>query len=130
MIGLDSTFIIDLLSGNPQATAKAEQLRNEIKVVTPLNHFEIFLGIFLRKQSTKEDENAASELFANVDILPLTPSAAVEAARIEADLIKAGKEMTDIDVLLAGTYISHGCTRIVTRDKAFSRVKGLTVISY
>ena len=130
MIGLDSTFIIDLLSGNSQAASKAQQLRNEIKAVTPLNHFEVFLGIFLRIQSKKEEKRAAADFFANVDVLPLTPSAAIEAARIESELIRAGKEMTDIDILLAGTYLSHGYTKIVTRDKAFSRVKGLTVISY
>lgn len=130
MIGLDSTFIIDLLGGNPQAALKAQQLRNEIKVVTPLNQFEVFLGIFLRKPFKKDDENAAAELFANVEVLPLTPSSAIEAARIEAELIRAGRGMSDIDILLAGTYISHGCTKIITRDKDFSRVKGLSVISY
>jgi len=129
MIALDTTFIIDFLRGDKSAVAKSIELQNEQFAVTPINIFEVLLGIHLSKKNALEYP-AAQEFFKNTEFLPTTIKASEQSARIEAELCKIGKMMETTDVLIAGTCITHGCTKILTRDKSFSKVKGIEAIRY
>ncbi len=129
MIALDTTFVIDFLNGEKNALEKADEFKDQRFAVTPISVFEVFLGINLNKRDERE-YNVAKELFDGLELLPITMNASEQSAKIQADLSKAGKVMGASDVLIAGTCITHGCTKILTRDKSFSKVNGIEVIEY
>ncbi|MBS3128556.1 PIN domain-containing protein [Candidatus Woesearchaeota archaeon] len=130
MIGLDSTFIIDFLRGDEKAVAKAREIEHEQLVVTPLNVFEVFFGVFLRNNKREEEIASTRSFFQRIEQLPITREAAVEAAKKEAELSKQGKVMEVTDVIIAMTYLDHGCKQILTRDLSFKRIKELKIVSY
>lgn len=63
------------------------------------------------------------------DSLPVTESAAREAARVEATLLDRGERINLGDALIAGVCLHNGAD-IVTRDQHFERIDGLEVLLY
>ena len=130
MIGLDSTFIIDFLSGDEKAVFKAKEFEGTHILTTSVNVFEVLLGAFLSKKNSGTQLAAAKALFARTEVLEITDSTAETAARMEADLIMRGREVNVTDILIAAAYLSRGCTKIITRDKDFERIREIEVEKY
>src|SRR3989344_4142102 len=110
MIGLDGSFIIDFLQGKKEALKKGQEL-NVPLLVTPINIFEIFFGIFRSKRNIEEQQAIAKEFFARCDLVDISSNSAINAAKIAADLQSKGKPMQVTDVLICSTYLSNGCNR-------------------
>jgi predicted nucleic acid-binding protein len=68
-------------------------------------------------------------LLLSVRVLPLPIQVAWEASRISRELRSIGLVLGENDNWIAGTARVWGM-RLVTRDRAFARVRGLNVISY
>ncbi len=122
MIGLDSDFIIDFLNGIPPAVEKAHHLEGQRILVTPINIFEIFLGIYLSKKDRDARMKSAKEFFSRTEIVDIDENAGFLASQIEGEFISRGLEADVTDVLIAATYLSNGCFKIVSRDKVFDRI--------
>jgi tRNA(fMet)-specific endonuclease VapC len=56
--------------------------------------------------------------------------AAESAARVAADLKRAGQPIGEIDTLIAGHALAVGATVVTHNTKDFSRVPGLTVVDW
>ena len=41
-----------------------------------------------------------------------------------------GKEIGKIDSIIAGSFISAGVDKIITKDKHFEKIKGLKILNY
>lgn len=132
MIGLDTTFLIDLLRKERGAVNLSQQLDNEnVLYTTEINVFEVVLGIFSNKQiNQKKDLIKARELFAVLSILPLDHKAALEAGRIAGTLIAAGKQIDDNDCIAAAIAKTNGIQTIVTRNEKHFALTGLQVKTY
>jgi tRNA(fMet)-specific endonuclease VapC len=121
MIVLDSTILIDLFQGNYVARRFMDYITStfpeEEVVTTAVNYYEVFLGINHRR-STKE-EIFFREFFSNIDVINLDQSAAEEASRIMALLLKKGRPAKALDVLIAGIAKTNGATKLVARDIHF-----------
>ncbi len=68
-------------------------------------------------------------LLRRVRVLNLHKQVAWEAGRIERELSERGSRLGENDNWIAATARAWGL-RLVTRDKAFSRVPGLNVVKY
>jgi predicted nucleic acid-binding protein len=62
------------------------------------------------------------------DVVPYTEKAAVEHARLWADIEAAGQRMSPHDLLLAATAKESGATIVTFNTQRFAAVPGLTVI--
>ena len=127
MIGVDSTFVIDYLNGVSEAVKTLEK-KDEPLAITPISIFEVFVGLFLKDRSEQEKQ-IAQEFLDSFDLLAITNSSVIQAARIQANLIRKGNKAQPTDVLIAATFAAHSCTKILTRDAGFSRF-GLEVLKY
>ena len=132
MICLDSSFIIDILKKKPEAIETFHNIKLDFPVTTLINVYELVSGIYRTKDKKYEEHIQVLEIFLeDVKVLTLDRTSIFKAAEICAELSEQGKIIEDLDILVAGICLSHGCTRIATKNiKHFSRIKGLKVETY
>jgi predicted nucleic acid-binding protein len=129
--GLDTTFLIDLMRGDPSAKLLAKEIGPN-HLTTHINLYELFCGFYSTpSQDTGLILEQAQFLFSELTPLPLTEKASHEAARITGYLFKKGQPIEDTDCLSAAIFLSNDCTTIVTRNaEHFQRIPGLKVKTY
>jgi len=128
LVSLETSFLIDLLRKDPAAVARAQALETsgEPKCVTAPVAAEILIGAALRGGRALD---RARELLASLVLLPFDLEACEEAGRLGALLISHGEELSTSDLFIAAITKRHG-QRLLTRDQAFARIRGLTVETY
>lgn len=131
MICLDTTVIIDFLNNRKEAVSLIEQNQENLLMTTEITVLEVFFGIYIKRNPSKEEEDKVREFFNSLDILPMKKSSGKLTAKILSDLSKKGTKLEQNDALIAATMLKNGCNTIITKNKKhFSRIKGLKVISY
>lgn len=124
-IGLDTTFVIDFLQGDPAAVQFMEKHRQSF-AFSEIVVFETLCGRLTAKQ--EEQFLVFADSFPNS---PLTRGATRVAASIFRQGKKLGKSVDARDALIAGSYVSEGVTQIVTRNKQhFENIEEVTVLPY
>lgn len=127
---LDSTFLIDVLRGSHDVSELVEELdASGVPFVSAITVMELYEGIHLSNASEAERQ-AVTDLLTDVTELPFDRKCAMEAGRINAELISDGQGVDETDVQIAATALVHD-TPVVTRNvDHFERVEGLEVVSY
>lgn len=131
MICLDSTYLIDLLDGEREGHDAARSWLSTNRDV-PLYTSTFALWEVLRGTARLDGVNTVEPLAVELDWLeplPLTRSAAIEAAVVEAELRETGDEISAADYPIVGTARDAGAT-VVTSDADFEKVRGLQVTRY
>lgn len=131
MVVLDSTFIIHFLKNKEHAVRKAREFSDEI-ATTQINVYELLVGIYSKEYEERQKElSVFNDFLGSITILEFDEKSAHCAARIAAQLNKAGQTVDSIDVIVAAIAISNGEKTIVTQNaKDFSKIPGLKVESY
>lgn len=130
MICVDSDCIIDFLNGKEGAINIIGAYKEEI-VTTELSAFEVYFGIYQRKNVNVNEERAAEDFFSSVEVLPFDADCGKIASKILASLFKEGNAINQNDALIASIMRKHKIDAIITRnEKHFSKVKGVRIISY
>ncbi|MBI4017273.1 MAG: type II toxin-antitoxin system VapC family toxin [Candidatus Aenigmarchaeota archaeon] len=128
---LDSTALIDILEDNPGANTLLEHLKGEAVFTTRINVFEVLVGVYALRQHVEKKLRDAEQLFLRLNILELNEVSAKWAARIQGSLYQQGKPIDDTDCLTAAIALSHGITKIATRNKKhFEQIKQISVETY
>jgi len=127
MVSFDTTFLIDLRMGAPEALLKAKELEDsgEPKCVT--SPAAAFLVGAHRVGGRQLERSRA--LLRSLVLLDADLEACDEAGRIGAQLFARGEPLSANDLLIAAISKRHG-QRLLTRDRTFSRVLGLAVETY
>ena len=73
--------------------------------------------------------NDARPLLAHYRVLRLTPEIAYTAAGIDHELIQTGRRLGENDNWIAGFCRYYG-QPVISRDRAFDRVRGLRRLTY
>ncbi len=128
MVSLDSSFLIDLLAGNPRAVGKARELdqSGEPRYLTAPAASEVLVGAYFLGGAYLARTKAL------VDSLPLLPfdrPSCHEAGRLGSELAALGTPLGQSDLFIAAISRRHG-ERLLTRDRGFLQVPGLTIESY
>ncbi len=71
----------------------------------------------------------AKELIDSLILLEMDLEASDEAGRIGADLLSRGEALGTADLFIAAISKRHG-QRVLTRDRAYAKVRGLTFETY
>ena len=125
---LDSTFCIDLANGVPEARSKAEELAalgERLSIPAPAVT-EFLVGAFLQGGRRLAQ---ASGLVGQLEILDVTEPIAVDAARMGAECARRGEHVGAIDLLIAATAKHHHAP-LLSRDRDFARIAGVTLETY
>ncbi|KXA91192.1 hypothetical protein AKJ57_02045 [candidate division MSBL1 archaeon SCGC-AAA259A05] len=130
MVLVDTTFIIDVMKRVPEAIDKAEELERsseETRIPTPVI-FELCEGIE-RSDHPIEKWEKVMRVLASFLEAPLNSKHAREAGRKSGRLIREGKALDPINVLIGGMATAEG-EFLVTRDGDFERIPGVKVEGY
>jgi len=128
MVCLETTFLIDILKGDPGVKDIMNSLERNILLPASPSVMELWSGALLADLPEKEKEKIGS-LLESLAVLPLDEAAAKGAGEIEVSLLKKG-EMIDVeDVMIAAIAITNG-EKLVSRDPHYARVKNLRLEKY
>ena len=89
---------------------------------------EVYFGAYKNKYADVSKFDSIVSLF---PVFSFSKHCGKLAGKIRADLLTSGKDIGQMDCMIAATVLAHGCTKIVTRNtKHFERIPGIEVISY
>ncbi len=95
--------------------------------MTSISLFELLSPIFHRRLLKREK---AVRAFARDSLfLVLDAAATEEASKIMGSLLRIGKPINPLDVLISGIAVANGADEIVTSDKDFQTVQKAANIS-
>ncbi|MFQ5838316.1 MAG: PIN domain-containing protein, partial [Thermoplasmata archaeon] len=119
---LETSFVVDLLRGDPRAEAKARDLdaREETVYLAAPTLFELWEGVSRGLPGRREHDAVQAFVDAH-DLLPFGPTDAREAGLLSGRLKRRGRAMGTVDVQLAGMAKARGET-LLTGDRDFSAV--------
>ncbi len=128
---VDTTFLIDLLRGDPSAVATSEALEREGGAgTTSINLYELFTGIYQIPGSDRRAEQA-ERMVSRLEVFNLDEASAKSAAIMTALQRKSGALLDVMDTLVGATGITHGCTTIITRNvRHFNKMSGIRTEKY
>jgi len=132
LVGVDTTFLIDLFRNDEKAIMVLEELSRsgERIATTVINMAELYKGAFLHPK-TDEKIDEIEELKDLLIVLDMRIESAKYYGKIYAELKNKGRLMNDRDILIASIFLSFGVGKIVTRDrKHFCEIEGVEVITY
>ena len=125
----DTDAISELLRPrpNPQyvswlsAVPRAEQHTSALVVG------ELYKGAYRSTNPDRLIEKIETRILPAVTVVPFDVSTAKVYGEIDASLIRAGKRLAELDLLIASTAIHHGLELVTGNVRHFFRVPGLTV---
>jgi predicted nucleic acid-binding protein len=123
---LDSTFLVDLLSGKPEAVEFVETLA-EPAAISAVSFYELLFGVVGRRRIAQVEALAR-----DYAVLPADYDVCAMAASIQARLSEIGQLIPVLDAIIAGTAVLAELT-LVSSDEHFDRVPadfGLVVRRY
>lgn len=125
---LETSFVIDLLRGNPRALAKARELdgRGETTYLPTPVLFELWEGV-ARSVRVRKSRRLLEDFIKAQDLLPFAPEDAREAGFLSGKLKKQGRPMGTVDIQLAGMAKARGET-LLTGDRDFSALSRLVTV--
>lgn len=106
---LDTSFLIDLMDGNPGASAYAQMVEESgIKQRIPAQVvYELYVGVGYTEAPNKEIQKIQSVL-ENRPLEDLTPEIAKLAGRMDGRLRREGERVSPNDVIIGATARHYG----------------------
>jgi predicted nucleic acid-binding protein len=127
MIVLDTSFLIDFFKGK---NMPLDYINSDV-TTTVITFHEIISGV--KHKKAKNEEKFFRRFFSDIKVLDFDLKAAEKSSEIMASLLKIGKVVNTLDVLIAGIAITNGAEKIASSDKDFieiSKVTTLDVLRY
>jgi tRNA(fMet)-specific endonuclease VapC len=93
-----------------------------------VTRYEVLRG--LKAKSATRQEADFERRCHRSEVLPLTDPIIVRAAEIYADLKRQGQLISDADILIAATALTHGLVLVTNNMTHFQRVAGLKALSW
>lgn len=128
---LDTCVIIDALRGHEMASAILTEVAEDERpvYVSTITRYEL-LQALPRGDRGHRQVAAVEHILRTIATLDFDDHAAEEAARISQELRAAGTPIGQLDTMIAGTAVAHGCEVVTRNERHFQRVKHLRVQSY
>ncbi len=120
---LDTSAIISVLRGDAEAKSILGKPAEEGLCTTTITRFELFSRIYHR--GLLREGRVVRRLVKGLVLLPFDEESSEKAAEIMGFLLRAGKAVNVIDVLIAGIAVANGVEEIVTRDRDFKTIEDI-----
>ena len=115
LVLLDTTVLIDILRGRPEAIQRLAHLRRrgDRVITSPINVDEIVRGV-------RPDEQAVVDrLFAGIEVVPIQLSEGVASGNWRRDFASRGTTLSQADCLIAAVAVSHSAQLATGNPKDF-----------
>ena len=130
MMILDTSFLIDVLRGNPDVTAWEQRIGTEEPgMTTTISVMELWEGTLLAT-TTREERDRVNSLLSDLQIVDFDSQSARRAAEIEVDLLERGTPIDIEAVMIAGVATTRNEAVLTGNPTHFEHVDGLVVESY
>ncbi|MBO3768643.1 MAG: type II toxin-antitoxin system VapC family toxin [Thermoproteota archaeon] len=117
---LDTSAMISVLRGDEEVKSIVENTTEEL-CTTTITRFELFSRIYHR--GLVKEEKVLRRLIKGLALLTFDEESSDKAAEIMGFLLRVGKPVNVIDVLIAGIAVANGVEEIVTRDRDFKTIE-------
>lgn len=127
---LDTSFLVDVLRGRPEAADRERDLdATGGASVTAISVMELWEGIHLATQ--RESERArVRELLTGLHHVDFDRDSAMRAGSISARLVSAGTPIDLEDVMIAAIAIEHSMPVLTADPGHFERIDDVVVETY
>src|ERR1700676_1147228 len=124
---LDTNTVSYILKGNfPRVRDRLVRLPMGEVGISVITEAELRFGLARLPQAAKLGI-VVEEFLRRIEILPWDSDAAQHYARQRAALEENGEPMGNLDLMIASQALAMGAI-VVTNDRVFRRVKGLTIV--
>ena len=130
MIILDTSFIVDILHGKPDALTKLSEIEDseELICTTSINVLELYKGAYLSKRIDTNLE-AVRKIIEALFIISMSDEIYDIFGAISSRLSSEGEPLGDFDELIASIVLANNAS-IVTKDEHFHRIDLLNIMDY
>jgi tRNA(fMet)-specific endonuclease VapC len=122
---LDTNMVSHLLKQHPAVVRRVVGTPMASLCLSAITAGELLFGLAKRLDAIRL-HRAVGELLLRVDVLPWDNGVAKRYGNMRADLVRAGKSLAPLDLLIAAHALSAGAV-LVTNDGAFRQVSVLDV---
>ncbi len=121
MIVLDTSFLIEFLDRNVAATRVVEDLEaKEEFAVSTVSLYELLQPAYHKK--LEKSERVIKAMTGQTRLLSFDVGAADEAAKIMGALLRIGRPVNALDVMIAGSALSSDAKLLVSFDEDFKEI--------
>lgn len=123
MILFDTSAVIHFLKkgAKTKELAEGEERSGGRLATTSISLFELLSPIYHWK--LQREERVLRSFIRSILVLGLDFQSAEEASKIMGSLLRLGKPVNALDVLIAGIGISNNADLVVTKDKDFLEIE-------
>jgi len=128
LVCIDTSFLIALLRGDPNAEAKLESFvqDGERITTTPICACELFAGAYKAKKRDLEIRRV-KEFLSRMELLEFSTQACERFGRVRSELESTGTPIGDFNIMIAAIALAHNQAVLTDDVEHFQRISGLTV---
>jgi len=128
LIVVDTSIAVDFLRGDQRAKSalRSQLSATESLGMSAVTLFELLNPIYHRKQEAQE--KVVKSFAHQMRLLPIDSSAAEESAKIMGALLRTGKQVNALDVLIAGSAVANGAEKIISKDRDYERIGDVSAL--
>ena len=125
---IDTDFAIAILKGDKKAGELLNTLESEGEIcIASISIFEL---TYITKNISSKKEKSLLNLIDTFRALPLDKNSALLASKLGRKLVKAGKMIHPMDLMIGAITLQNQMSIVTKNIKHFSRIKGLNIRSW
>lgn len=127
----DTTFIVDLLRGDPDALTRLEQLeaRNVPEKLSAITALELYEGL-VQLQTQEAEKQAIRDVLRSKAVVPMHHEIARQAGVLSGELRAKGAQIDREDCIIAATALQADEPVLTRNVNHFNRIPELDVRTY
>lgn len=122
---LDTNIVSHLIKEHPVVSQRIVNMPMASLGISVITEAELYYGLAKRPEAKRLDL-VVEEFLKRVDVLPWDSTIAKNYGYIRAEMERQGKNLAPLDLLIGAHALSLNAV-LVTNDKAFYQVGGLTI---
>ena len=125
----DTDTLSNLLSKRPSSKLlrRLKKVPQEEQFTSTITVGELYYGVYKSPRAQEFKEKLEREVWPRVRILSFDRKAAEVYGRVRAELERAGRPLSDPDLMIAAIALARGLTVITGNVKHFNRIPRLNV---
>jgi len=127
----DTTFIIDVLHGDSDATERLELLEEDRRPekISSVTVLELYEGV-ARTQTSHDTSEQILDILDSKSVINADTTVMRKAGKLSGELINRGQRIDREDCVIAATALLHDEPVLTRNTEHFERIEGLAVRSY
>ena len=127
----DTTFIIDVLRGDSDATERLELIEKDRRPekISSMTVLELYEGV-ARTQTSHDTTEQILDILDSKSIINADTTVMRKAGKLSGNLINRGQRIDREDCVIAATALLHDEPVLTRNTEHFERIEGLAVRSY